>query len=140
METCCISWKEMAEMEILSMKNAVKMLAMVLAAALMLTALPATQAGAEPERPVEVNRTYETIAPSPAAAVVSYDLSLKLDTQNDRLTESVKAELQNNTDAAVETLYLRFYPMGYYGYLMEVYPKTTDVNKEKKSGDYRHPV
>ena len=45
-------------MEILSMKNAVKMLAMVLAAALMLTALPATQAGAEPERPVEVNRTY----------------------------------------------------------------------------------
>ena len=58
METCCISWKEMAEMEILSMKNAVKMLAMVLAAALMLTALPATQAGAEPERPVEVNRTY----------------------------------------------------------------------------------
>ena len=121
-------------MEILSMKNAVKMLAMVLAAALMLTALPATQAGAEPERPVEVNRTYETIAPSPAAAVVSYDLSLKLDTQNDRLTESVKAELQNNTDAAVETLYLRFYPMGYCGYLMEVYPKTTDVNKEKKAG------
>ena len=121
-------------MEILSMKNAVKMLAMVLAAALMLTALPATQAGAEPERPVGVNRTYETIAPSPAAAVVSYNLSLKLDTQNDRLTESVKAELQNNTDAAVETLHLRFYPMGYCGYLMEVYPKTTDVNKEKKAG------
>ena len=116
------------------MKRAVKMLAMTLAAALMLTALPATEAGAEPERPVEVNRTYEKIGPSPAAAVISYDLSLKLDTQHDRLTETVKAELQNNTDAAVETLYLRFYPMGYCGYLTEVYPKTAEANKEKKAG------
>lgn len=116
------------------MKRAVKMFAMILAAALMLLALPVTEAGAEPERPVEVNRTYEKIDPSPAATVVSYDLSLKLDTQNDRLTESVKAELQNNTDAAVETLYLRFYPMGYFGYLMEVYPKTADANREKKAG------
>lgn len=116
------------------MKRTVKVFAMILAAALMLTALPVKEAGAEPERPVEVNRTYEKIDPSPAATVVSYDLSLKLDTQNDRLTESVKAELQNNTDAAVETLFLRFYPMGYCGYLTEVYPGTADTNKEKKAG------
>ena len=115
------------------MKRAAKMFAMVLAAALMLAALAVTEAGAEPERPVEVNRTYERIDPSPAASVVCYDLSLKLDTQNDRLAESVRAELQNNTDAAVETLYLRFYPMGYFGYLMEVYPGTAEANKEKKA-------
>ena len=115
------------------MKRAAKMFAMVLAAALMLAALAVTEAGAEPERPVEVNRTYEKIDPSPAASVVCYDLSLKLDTQNDRLAESVRAELQNNTDAAVETLYLRFYPMGYFGYLTEVYPGTAEANKEKKA-------
>lgn len=122
------------------MKRAVKMLAMTLAAALMLTALPATEAGAEPERPVEVNRTYEKIGPSPAAAVISYDLSLKLDTQHDRLTETVKAELQNNTDAAVETLYLRFLSDGVLRLPDGGLSQNRGSKQREKSGDYRHPV
>ena len=52
------------------MKKAVKMFAVMLAAALMTAALPAAEAGAEPERPVEVNKTYEKIEPSPAAVAV----------------------------------------------------------------------
>ena len=86
----------------------------------------------EPERPVDVNRTYEKVDPSPAAVADSYDLSLKLDTENDRLTEKVSMDIQNNTDSQVDTVYLRYNPMGYFDYLCEAKPEAADKNKNKK--------
>lgn len=87
----------------------------------------------EPERPVDVNRTYEKVDPSPAAVADSYDLSLKLDTENDRLTEKVSMDIQNNTDSQVDTVYLRYNPMGYFDYLCEAKPEAADKNKDKKA-------
>ncbi len=55
----------------------------------------------EPMPSVTVNRTYEKIEPSPAVVADFYDLSLKLDTENDRLTEKVSMDIKNNTDSRV---------------------------------------
>ena len=85
------------------------------------------------ERPVEVNRTYEKIDPSPAVIPTFYDLKLKLDTQNDRLYEQVSISVLNNTDTSVDTVYLRYYPMGYTGYLTEALPSNKDANKDKEA-------
>ncbi len=87
----------------------------------------------EPEAPVEVNRTYEKIDPSPAVEAPSYDLNLKIDTENDRITEEVRIDIQNNTDVPVDSVYLRFYPMGYFGYLCEKEPDAAEANKDKKA-------
>ena len=87
----------------------------------------------EPEAPVEVNRTYEKIDPSPAVEAPSYDLNLKIDTENDRITEAVRIDIQNNTDVPVDSVYLRYYPMGYFGYLCEKEPDAAEANKDKKA-------
>ena len=87
----------------------------------------------EPVPSVTVNRTYEKVDPSPAAAADFYDLSLKLDTENDRLTEKVGIDLRNNTDSLVDTVYLRFNPLGYFDYLCEAKPEASDANKDKKA-------
>lgn len=71
----------------------------------------------EPEQRVEVERTYEKVDPSPAVIADFYDMHLKLDTENDRLTETVSVDLQNNTDSVVDTVYIRYNPLGYFGYL-----------------------
>ena len=81
----------------------------------------------------EVNRTYEKIDPSPAVTATFYDLKLKLDTQDDRLYEQVSIDVLNNTDVSVDTVYLRYYPMGYTGYLTEARPNSADANKDKKA-------
>ena len=62
-----------------------------------------------------------------------YDLRLKIDTENDRLTEKVSMDIQNNTDSSVDTVYLRYNPMGYFDYLCEANPEAADVNKDKKA-------
>ncbi len=62
-----------------------------------------------------------------------YDLSLKIDTENDRLTEKVSMDIQNNTDSPVDTVYLRFNPMGYFDYLCEANPDAADANIDKKA-------
>ena len=54
-------------------------------------------------------------------SAVSYDMELKLDTENDRLDEIVRMELKNNGSNAVDTVYLRFYPNGYVPYLKDSY-------------------
>lgn len=64
----------------------------------------------EPVPPVVVNRTYEKVAPSPAVVADFYDLSLTLDTENDRLIEKVSMDIQNNTDSLADTVYLRYNP------------------------------
>lgn len=84
-------------------------------------------------QPVEVNRTYEKIDPSPAVEAPSYDLNLKIDTENDRITEVVRIDIQNNTDVSVDSVYLRYYPMGYFGYLCEARPDVAEANKDKKA-------
>lgn len=60
---------------------------------------------------------------------VSYDMELKLDTENDRLDELVSIELKNNGKTDVDTVYLRFYPNGYVPFLMSGFP---DENKGRK--------
>ena len=87
----------------------------------------------EPKPSVTVNRTYEKVDPSPAVVADFYDLSLKLDTENDRLTEKVSMDIQNNTDSPVDTVYLRYNPMGYFDYLCEARPDAADANKGKKA-------
>lgn len=87
----------------------------------------------EPVPPVDVNRTYEKVDPSPAAAADFYDLRLKLDTENDRLTEKVSIDIRNHTDSLVDTVYLRFNPLGYFDYLCEAKPEASDANKDKKA-------
>ena len=79
-----------------------------------------------------MKRTYEKVDPSPAVVADSYDLRLKLDTENDRLTEKVSMDIQNNTDSPVDTVYLRYNPMGYFDYLCEARPDAADANKGKK--------
>ena len=86
----------------------------------------------EPAPSVTVNRTYEKVDPSPAVVADFYDLSLKIDTENDRLTEEVSIDIQNNTDSLVDTVYLRYNPMGYFDYLCEANPEAADANKDKK--------
>ncbi len=56
----------------------------------------------EPVMPAAVNRTYEKVDPSPAVTADFYDLSLKIDTENDRLSEKVSIDIQNNTDSPVD--------------------------------------
>ena len=85
------------------------------------------------EQQVEVHRTYEKIDPSPAVTADFYDLHLKLDTENDRLTETVSMDIQNNTDSVVDTVYIRYNPLGYFGYLNEAKPYAADANKNKKA-------
>ena len=92
-----------------------------------------TYAIPEPERPVEVNRTYEKIDSSPAVEAPSYDLNLKIDTENDRITEVVRIDIQNNTNVPVDSVYLRYYPMGYFDYLCETHPDVSGANKDKKA-------
>lgn len=75
----------------------------------------------------------EKIAPAPAVIATSYDISLKLDTQDDRLYEQVGIDILNDTDEAVDTVYLRYYPMGYVGYLTEARPSSAEANKDKKA-------
>ena len=87
----------------------------------------------EPALPVEVNRSYEKVDPSPAVVADFYDLRLKIDTETDRLTEKVSMDIQNNTDSLVDTVYLRYNPMGYFDYLCEANPEAADVNKDKKA-------
>ena len=62
-------------------------------------------------------------------SVLSYDMELKLDTENDRLNEAVRMELKNNGDSNVDTVYLRYYPNGYVPFLKGSFP---DENKGKK--------
>lgn len=59
---------------------------------------------------------------------VSYDMELKLDTENDSLDEFVIMELKNNGSTEVDTVYLRFYPNGYVPYVKEGF---SDENKGK---------
>ncbi len=87
----------------------------------------------EPAPPVTVNRTYEKVDPSPAVVADFYDLSLKIDTENDRLTEEVSMDIQNNMDSLVDTVYLRYNPMGYFDYLCEANPEAANANKDKKA-------
>ncbi len=87
----------------------------------------------EPAQPVVVNRTYEKVDPSPAVVADFYDLRLKIDTENDRLTEKVSMDIQNNTDSLADTVYLRYNPMGYFDYLCEANPEVADANKDKKA-------
>ena len=87
----------------------------------------------EPKPSVTVNRTYEKVDPSPAVVADFYDLSLKIDTENDRLTEEVSMDIQNNTDSLVDTVYLRYNPMGYFDYLCEANPDAADANNDKKA-------
>ena len=69
--------------------------------------------------------TTEDVNVSP----VSYDMELKLDTENDRLDELASMELKNNGSTEVDTIYLRFYPNGYVPYMMSWFQ---DENKDKK--------
>ena len=46
--------------------------------------------------------------------VVSYDMDLTLDTDHDRLMQTVKMKVKNNTDEDAETVYLRYDPLGYF--------------------------
>ena len=75
-----------------------------------------------------MKRTYEKVDPSPAVVADSYDLRLKLDTENDRLTEKVSMDIQNNTDSLADTVYLRYNPMGYFDYLREANPEAAGAN------------
>ena len=87
----------------------------------------------EPVPPVTVNRTYEKVDPSPAVVADFYDLRLKIDTEKDCLSETVSMDIQNNTDSLVDTVYLRYNPMGYLDYLCEANPEVADANKDKKA-------
>ena len=104
----------------------------IIAAVMMLSGCGAGNSP-EPEPSVAVKRTYEKVDPSPAVVADSYDLRLKLDTENDRLTEKVSMDIQNNTDSPVDTVYLRYNPMGYFDYLCEARPDAADANKGKKA-------
>ena len=116
------------------MRESKKIIAIILAA-FTLTALSgcAKDYGSNIEPRAEVNRTYEKIVPAPAVIATSYDISMKLDTQNDRLYEQVGIDILNDTDRAVDTVYLRYYPMGYAGYLTEARPNSAEANKDKKA-------
>ena len=87
----------------------------------------------EPAPSVDVNRSYEKVDSSPAVVADFYDLRLKIDTENDRLTEKVSMDIQNNTDSSVDTVYLRYNPMGYFDYLCEANPEAADAKKKKKA-------
>ena len=116
------------------MKNAIKSIAVILIA-VGLTALTGCgkDYGSKIERREEVNRTYEKIDPSPAVTPTFYNIKLKLDTQDDRLYEMVSIRVLNNTDEPVDTVYLRYYPMGYTGYLVEALPNSASANKDKEA-------
>ena len=85
----------------------------------------------EPVPPVTVNRTYEKVDPSPAVVADFYDLRLKIDTEKDCLAETVSMDIQNNTDSLVDTVYLRYNPMGYFDYLREANPEAAGANRDK---------
>ena len=85
----------------------------------------------EPVPPVTVNRTYEKVDPSPAVVADFYDLRLKIDTEKDCLVETVSMDIQNNTDSLVDTVYLRYNPMGYFDYLREANPEAAGANRDK---------
>ena len=59
-------------------------------------------------------------------SVLTYDMDLKLDTENDLLDEVVRMELKNNGSSDVDTVYLRYYPNGYVPFLKASFP---DENK-----------
>ena len=83
------------------MRKSIKIIAVIFAA-VTLTALSgcAKDYGSNMEPRAEVNRTYEKIAPAPAVIATAYDISLKLDTQDDRLYEQVGIDILNDTDEA----------------------------------------
>ena len=113
------------------MKKAIKAIAVILAAVGLAALSGCGEKYGNMEPQVEVSRTYDQIDPSPAVIPTFYDINLKLDTQDDRLYVQVGISILNNTDASVDTVYLRYYPMGYTGYLIEALPNSAEANKDK---------
>ena len=68
-----------------------------------------------------------------AVDIVSYDMDLTLDTDHDRLMQTVKMKVRNNTDEDAETVYLRYDPLGYFDYAAKEHPERKTENEGKRA-------
>ena len=87
--------------------------------------------------------TFVRLEPDPFSAraaeetavdIISYDMDLTLDTNHDRLMQTVKMRVRNNTDETAEVVYLRYDPLGYFDFAAKEHPeRKTDTLFERVS-------
>ena len=84
---------------------------------------------------VKNNRRENKEADSVAAiSAFSYDIDLKLDTEKERLEQTVLMEIANRSDDDFSSLYIRYYPNGYIGFILEEIPEERETNEGRSSG------
>lgn len=86
--------------------------------------------------------TFVRLEPDPFSAraaeetavdIISYDMDLTLDTDHDRLMQTVKMRVRNNTDETAETVYLRYDPLGYFDFAAKEHPERKTDNEGKRA-------
>jgi hypothetical protein len=99
------------------------------------TGAPAPEAAPDvmPDVTAEDTTFAQRAASEQALLPVAYDVRLTLDTKADRLTEHVAIEVRNDGDEDAHAAYLRFNPLGYFGYAKKQRPDSAEANKDKSA-------
>ena len=67
---------------------------------------------------------------SATVCALSYDIDLKLDTEKERMEQTVFMDIINKSgDEDFSSLYIRYYPNGYIGALMKENPEIKEENE-----------
>ena len=119
------------------MKNHRKMsviicIAVLLAAVIGLAVYTSTRL----KSPVTEENSVENNAAVDSAAIraLSYDIDLKLDTEKERLEQTVFMDIANKSgDEDFSSLYIRYYPNGYIDALMKENPEIKEENEGRSS-------
>ena len=90
----------------------------------------------KPKTPGAEENSTENKAAADSATVctLSYDMDLKLDTEKERLEQTVFMDIANNSsDEDFSSLYIRYYPNGYIDAILKEMPETIEENEGRSS-------
>ena len=90
----------------------------------------------KPKTPGAEENSTENKAAADSATVctLSYDMDLKLDTEKERLEQTVFMDIANNSsDEDFHSLYIRYYPNGYIDAILKEMPEAIEENEGRSS-------
>ena len=90
----------------------------------------------KPKTPGAEENSTENKAAADSATVctLSYDMDLKLDTEKERLEQTVFMDIANNSsNEDFSSLYIRYYPNGYIDAILKEMPETIEENEGRSS-------
>ena len=80
------------------------------------------------------NADNKAAVDSATVCALSYDIDLKLDTEKERMEQTVFMDIINKSDDEdFSSLYIRYYPNGYIGALMKENPEIKEENEGRSS-------